>query len=119
MYCLLQNLYKIDFLLNSKNFSCNLGNLMVSFLLLNEITCRRVGMADDADSKSVGLTPVWVQVPLPALKSLEKSRDFFCASSEENRVLARKFDEHRNIWTKYALHSIKKSNQSDFFLTFL
>lgn len=24
-------------------------------------------MADDADSKSVGRKPVWVQVPLPAL----------------------------------------------------
>ena len=28
---------------------------------------RHVGMADDADSKSVGRKPVWVQVPLPAL----------------------------------------------------
>lgn len=27
---------------------------------------RHVGMADDADSKSVGRKPVWVQVPLPA-----------------------------------------------------
>lgn len=27
---------------------------------------RRVGMADDADSKSVGSNPVWVQVPPPA-----------------------------------------------------
>ena len=26
-------------------------------------------MADDADSKSVGRKPVWVQVPLPALFS--------------------------------------------------
>lgn len=28
---------------------------------------RHVGMADDADSKSVGCTPVRVQVPPPAL----------------------------------------------------
>ena len=28
--------------------------------------CRRVGMADDADSKSVGGNTVWVQVPPPA-----------------------------------------------------
>ena len=28
-------------------------------------------MADDADSKSVGRKPVWVQVPLPALKNLD------------------------------------------------
>ena len=27
---------------------------------------RHVGMADDADSKSVGRKPVWVQVPPPA-----------------------------------------------------
>ena len=31
-------------------------------------------MADDADSKSVGLTPVWVQVPPPAVKNPVKSR---------------------------------------------
>ena len=35
---------------------------------------RRVGMADDADSKSVGRKPVWVQVPPPALKNPVKSR---------------------------------------------
>ena len=35
---------------------------------------RRVGMADDADSKSVGRTPVWVQVPPPAVKKPVKSR---------------------------------------------
>lgn len=29
--------------------------------------CRHVGMADDADSKSVVGNHVWVQVPLPAL----------------------------------------------------
>ncbi len=34
---------------------------------------RRVGMADEADSKSVVGNHVWVQVPSPAvLKSLEK-----------------------------------------------
>ena len=30
---------------------------------------RHVGMADDADSKSVVGNHVWVQVPLPALKN--------------------------------------------------
>lgn len=35
---------------------------------------RRVGMADDADSKSVGSNPVWVQVPPPAVKNPVKSR---------------------------------------------
>ena len=33
-------------------------------------------MADDADSKSVGRTPVWVQVPLPAVLIYPQSLDF-------------------------------------------
>lgn len=37
---------------------------------------RRVGMADDADSKSVGSNPVWVQVPPPALEDSAKARVF-------------------------------------------
>ena len=36
--------------------------------------CRRVGMADEADSKSVVGNHVRVQVPLPALKKPVKSR---------------------------------------------
>ena len=35
---------------------------------------RRVGMADDADSKSVVGNHVWVQVPPPAVKNPVKSR---------------------------------------------
>ena len=35
-----------------------------------EVTRRCVGMADDADSKSVGGNTVWVQVPPPAEKTL-------------------------------------------------
>ena len=31
------------------------------------VRCRHVGMADEADSKSVVGNHVWVQVPLPAL----------------------------------------------------
>jgi hypothetical protein len=40
---------------------------------------RHVGMADDADSKSVGRKPVWVQVPLPALFAKpRKSKETQC-----------------------------------------
>ena len=38
---------------------------MLEYHLLKK--CRHVGMADDADSKSVVGNHVWVQVPLPAL----------------------------------------------------
>ena len=39
--------------------------IVIEYCLL--VKRRHVGMADDADSKSVGRKPVWVQVPLPAL----------------------------------------------------
>ena len=38
-------------------------------LLYQLFNRRHVGMADEADSKSVVGNHVWVQVPLPALKS--------------------------------------------------
>ena len=38
---------------------------------------RCVGMADDADSKSVGCTPVRVQVPPPAVKKQDCCPAFF------------------------------------------
>ena len=38
---------------------------------------RCVGMADDADSKSVGRKPVWVQVPLPALFAKPRKSKIF------------------------------------------
>lgn len=38
---------------------------------------RHVGMADDADSKSVGRKPVWVQVPLPALFAKPRKSKIF------------------------------------------
>ena len=35
------------------------------------VKCRRVGMADEADSKSVVGNHVWVQVPSPAVEIAE------------------------------------------------
>ena len=45
---------------------------------------RHVGMADDADSKSVVGNHVWVQVPLPALKirSTKVGRVFYWRDAE-------------------------------------
>lgn len=45
---------------------------------------RHVGMADDADSKSVGRKPVWVQVPLPALFAKPRKSKIF--SKVKSRV---------------------------------
>ena len=56
---------------------CDKFLLIISFLydiviklyvIRGAAVCRHVGMADDADSKSVVGNHVWVQVPLPALK---------------------------------------------------
>ncbi len=56
---------------------CDKFLLIISFLydiviklyvIRGTVACRHVGMADDADSKSVVGNHVWVQVPLPALK---------------------------------------------------
>ena len=40
---------------------------MINFISVIRPISRYVGMADDADSKSVVGDHVWVQVPLPAL----------------------------------------------------
>ena len=40
------------------------------------MTSRRVGMADEADSKSVDGNIVWVQVPLPAFIRMPEALDF-------------------------------------------
>ena len=60
------------------------------------VSCRHVGMADEADSKSVVGNHVWVQVPLPAVKREalfnKKNRVFImpvsavCFAAEERSV---------------------------------
>ena len=47
------------------------GYVIISFVRFDRTICRRVGMADEADSKSVVGNYVRVQVPLPALYILE------------------------------------------------
>ncbi len=54
---------------------------------------RRVGMADEADSKSVVGNHVWVQVPPPAVKTICEhpgNRVFFCMRSPMQREHAAK-----------------------------
>ena len=60
---------------------CDKFLLIISFLydiviklyvIRGAAVCRHVGMADDADSKSVVGNHVWVQVPLPALRNTLK-----------------------------------------------
>ena len=53
--------------------------MIVYFLFAGADKCRRVGMADEADSKSVVGNHVWVQVPLPALfikREINENIDF-------------------------------------------
>ena len=47
--------------------------LIYSSVLKTELLCRRVGMADEADSKSVVCEHVRVRVPLPAVNKKPKS----------------------------------------------
>ncbi len=49
-----------------KTISCQIG---MNMLIYNSVVkkSRRVGMADEADSKSVVGNHVWVQVPSPAV----------------------------------------------------
>ena len=50
------------------NGTCQAAVSMIKYALLQEnCKCRRVGMADEADSKSVVGNHVRVQVPLPAV----------------------------------------------------
>lgn len=49
--------------------------IVIEYCLL--VKRRHVGMADDADSKSVGRKPVWVQVPLPALFAKPRKSKIF------------------------------------------
>ena len=56
---------RIEIYIEITNFSCMKSIIVIEYCLF--VRRRHVGMADDADSKSVGRKPVWVQVPLPAL----------------------------------------------------
>ena len=57
------------------NFSCMKSIIVIKYCLF--VRRRHVGMADDADSKSVGRKPVWVQVPLPALFAKPRKSKIF------------------------------------------
>ena len=55
---------RIEIYIEITNFSCMKSIIVIEYCLF--VRRRHVGMADDADSKSVGRKPVWAQVPLPA-----------------------------------------------------
>ena len=73
---------RIEIYIEITNFSCMKSIIVIKYCLF--VRRRHVGMADDADSKSVGRKPVWVQVPLPAYKrpqvSNRKSEVFLFAA---------------------------------------
>ena len=51
-------------------------------LLYQLFNRRHVGMADEADSKSVVGNYVWVQVPLPALSQALRDQGFFLCNTK-------------------------------------
>ena len=60
-------------------FSCQVTFCMINYetVDMSDTTCRRVGMADEADSKSVVGNHVWVQVPSPAYKKAKIASSLF------------------------------------------
>lgn len=66
---------RIEIYIEITNFSCMKSIIVIKYCLF--VRRRHVGMADDADSKSVGRKPVWVQVPLPALFAKPRKSKIF------------------------------------------
>ena len=66
---------RIEIYIEITNFSCMKSIIVIEYCLF--VRRRHVGMADDADSKSVGRKPVWVQVPLPALFAKPRKSKIF------------------------------------------
>ena len=65
----------ISFCLRRSDYFLVIEIIVIKYCLF--VRRRHVGMADDADSKSVGRKPVWVQVPLPALFAKPRKSKIF------------------------------------------
>ena len=66
---------RIEIYIEITNFSCMKSIIVIKYCLF--VRRRHVGMADEADSKSVVGNYVWVQVPLPALFQALRDQGFF------------------------------------------
>ena len=69
MYALMPNVtLTVTVKVNLRKIACQSSASMIEYVLLQvNCKCRRVGMADEADSKSVVGNHVWVQVPPTAV----------------------------------------------------
>ena len=69
---------------------------------------RRVGMADEADSKSVVGNHVWVQVPSPAVINLDFTR---CSEVSNQKVIKKVINKSKNTGKESPVQVLLKINR--------
>lgn len=67
------------------------------------LTSRRVGMADEVDSKSIVGNYVWVQVPSPAENSKHLFRVFLCVGTHKEIGCLRNIYPPWRVGKKFSL----------------